>query len=85
MKRSPSFPTESNHSLETRVRHDLMAHPEMEFSSLVVHRIPDGVCLEGVVSTSADRVDVCQLVKEVAGVNSVLNHLVIQEAQPKKG
>lgn len=75
-----------NHSLETRVRHDLMAHPELEFSSLVVHRIPDGVCLEGVVSTTADRHGVCQMVKEVAGVNAVLNHLVMRpDNQPKKG
>ena len=92
MKSSPEFPTTTaslpteNHFLETRVRHDLMAHPEMEFSSLVVHRIPDGLCLEGVVSTTADRHGVCQMVKEVAGVNSVINHLVMRsEIHPKKG
>jgi len=72
--------------LEARIRHDLMARPELEFSSLVVHRIPDGVCLEGVVSTQAQDAEVRQLVREVAGVNEVLNHLVMcPSPQPRKG
>ncbi len=76
------------HSFEARIRHDLMACPELQFSSLVVRRIPDGVCLEGVVSTSEDRLGVCQLVREVAGVTAVLNHLVMcpeAKSQPPKG
>jgi hypothetical protein len=94
MKRSPDIPkTEPpvppvGHSYEARIRHDLMAVPELEFSSLVVHRIPDGICLEGVVSTTSDDVDVCQRVREVAGVNAVLNHLVMRPqtgAKPRKG
>jgi osmotically-inducible protein OsmY len=93
MKSSPNLaaPTKStpppeSHSLEARIRHDLMAVPELRFSSLVVRRIPDGVCLEGVVSTSAEDSKLCQLVREVAGVNAVLNHLVVcPETQPKKG
>jgi hypothetical protein len=94
MKSSPELPkTQSppppqGHSFEARIRHDLMAHPELKFSSLVVHRIPDGICLEGVVSTTTEGVDVCQMVREVAGVNEVLNHLVLRplgSPQPQKG
>ncbi len=101
MKISPEFPETPvveapsatspapGHSFEARIRHDLMACPELEFSSLVVRRIPDGICLEGVVSTAADRHGVCQLVREVAGVNAVLNHLVMcptpAKSQPPKG
>lgn len=93
MKSSPnlvaapkSTPPSEGHSLEARIRHDLMAVPELRFSSLVVHRIPDGVCLVGVVSTAAEESDLRQLVREVAGVNAVLNHLVIcPETQPNKG
>lgn len=94
MKTARELPqTQSNtppegHSFEARIRHDLMALPELEFSSLVVHRIPGGVCLEGVVSTASDDVDVCQVVREVAGVNAVLNHLVMRPqtaAKPRKG
>lgn len=72
------------HSFEARICHDLMARPELEFSSLVVHRTPDGVCLEGVVSTTAEDVDVCRMVREVAGVNAVLNHLVMRPQTGKK-
>lgn len=93
MKSSPDFPITAStsprsegHSLEARIRHDLMAVPELRFSSLVVHRIPDGVCLEGVVNTAADEAGFRQLVREVAGVNEVLNHLVVcPDPQPKKG
>jgi hypothetical protein len=96
MKSSPDIPktkTQTNlppagHSFEARIRHDLMALPELEFSSLVVHRIPDGICLEGVVSTTSQDVDISQMVREVAGVNAVLNHLVMRpatEAKPAKG
>lgn len=94
MKSSPDLPEAQTiplthgHSFEARIRHDLMAHPELKFSSLVVHRIPDGVCLEGVVTSSSDAVDVCQTVRDVAGVNAVLNHLVMcpnPGKQPRKG
>jgi hypothetical protein len=94
MKSSPEIPKSqtnlppSGHSFEARIRHDLMALPELQFSSLVVHRIPNGICLEGVVSTASDDVDVCQMVREVAGVNAVLNHLVMRpqpSAKPRKG
>jgi hypothetical protein len=81
-------PPPVGHSFEARIRHDLMARPELEFSSLVVHRIPDGICLEGVVTTTTEGADLCQMVREVAGVNAVINHLVMcpQTAlQPKKG
>ena len=94
MKSSPNLPETQTgpltqgHSFEARIRHDLMAHPELVFSSLVVHRIPGGVCLEGVVTSRSDAVDVCQTVRKVAGVNAVLNHLVMCPCpgkQPKKG
>ncbi len=94
MKSSPEKPKTQTpilpqgHSFEAQIRRDLMAVPELEFSSLVVHRTPDGICLEGVVSTSAEDLDVCQMVREVAGVNAVLNHLVMRpqpSAKPRKG
>ena len=94
MKSSPELPKTQaaplaqGHSFEARVRHDLMARPELAFSSLVVHRIPDGICVEGVVTSTTEGVDVNQMVREVAGVNSVLNHLVmcpLSALQPRKG
>ena len=66
------------HQIEQSVRRQLLAHPEFRFSSLVIRRIKDGVCLEGVVETDDESADVCRLARSVAGVNSVLNHLVVQ-------
>ena len=71
---SPKLP----HQIEQSVRRQLLAHPEFRFSSLVIRRIEDGVCLEGVVETDDDCADVCGLARNVAGVNSVLNHLVVR-------
>lgn len=66
------------HRLEQAVQRHLLSHPELRFSSLVIRRIPNGVCLEGVLETSAN-LDVCNLARSVAGVNQVLNHLVVRQ------
>jgi hypothetical protein len=76
------------HDLEQAVRRELSAQPELCFSSLVIHRIPDGVCLEGVLEIEDDCPDVDRLVRRVAGVEHVLNHLVVKRpghTPPAKG
>ncbi len=65
------------HSVERQVQRKLLAHPRLRFSSLVVRRMPNGICLEGVI-TSTDGSDVCQLARQVEGVNQVLNHLLVR-------
>jgi hypothetical protein len=67
------------HRLEKAVQRRLLAHPDLRFSSLVIRRIPKGVCLEGVLENDAD-LDVCHLARSVAGVDEVLNHLVVRRA-----
>jgi len=67
----------SPHRLEHAVQRRLLSHPELRFSSLVIRRIPNGVCLEGVVESSGD-LDVGNLARTVAGVDEVLNHLVVR-------
>ncbi len=79
------------HRIEEDVQRELLGQLELRFSSLVVRRVPGGVCLEGVLE--ADDVDaasssVCGLARRVAGVQEVLNHLVIRHASsdvPAKG
>jgi hypothetical protein len=44
---------------------------------LVIRRIPNGVCLEGVLESEGDP-DVSGVARSVAGVNEVLNHLVVR-------
>jgi hypothetical protein len=66
------------HRLEQTVQRYLLSHPDLRFSTLVIRRIPNGVCLEGVLESSAN-LDICGLARSVAGVNEVLNHLVVRQ------
>jgi hypothetical protein len=66
------------HGLEKAVHRRLRAQPGLRFASLVIRRIPNGVCLEGVLESDADQ-DVCNLARSVAGVDEVLNHLVVRQ------
>jgi osmotically-inducible protein OsmY len=69
---------EAPHRLEHAVKRHLLSHPELRFSSLVIRRIPNGVCLEGVLEHSAN-LDICHLARSIAGVKEVLNHLVVRQ------
>ena len=79
------------HRIEEDVQRELLGQPELRFSSLVVRRVPGGVCLEGVLEAAdvdAASSCVCGLARQVAGVQEVLNHLVIRQASsdlPAKG
>ena len=64
------------HQLEQEVRHRLMAEPSLNFTSLVVRRVRDGLCLEGVLEAD-DSDDVSKLVSQICGAIPVLNHLVV--------
>jgi hypothetical protein len=69
---------EAPHRLEHAVQRHLLAHPQLRFSTLVIRRIPNGVCLEGVLEGGAN-FDVCGLARSISGVNKVLNHLVVRQ------
>lgn len=64
------------HGLEHQVRRELLSNPHLSFSSLVIHRVKDGVCLEGVLEVDGSNIDVCEVTRGVAGVDQVLNRLV---------
>ena len=82
---------DGRHQIEEDVQRELLAEPKLRFSSLVVRRVPDGVCLEGVLE--ADDAEsatscACGLARRVAGVREVLNHLVVCQGDcdpPAKG
>ncbi len=63
------------HQIELDVQRALLAHPGLRFASLVVRRIDNGVCLQGVVD--ADSPDVCHIAQRISGVRQVLNHLLV--------
>ena len=79
------------HRIEEKVQRELLGQAGLQFSSLVVRRVANGVCLEGVLE--ADDADgaslsISGLARRVAGVQEVLNHLVVHQANgnvPSKG
>jgi osmotically-inducible protein OsmY len=74
------MPTARPHSVERQVQRKLLAQPNLQFSSLVVRRMPDGVCIEGVLD-STDGSDVTNLARQVAGVQNVVNRLLVRSAE----
>jgi hypothetical protein len=70
-------PDESTHRLETDVRRALLTEEGLDIASLVVRRLQDGICLEGVIRITGDDVDVCRAVRQLDGVGTVLNHLLV--------
>lgn|GEM_PF-1531004 len=72
------------HCLEQEVLRHLCSQPGLKFSSLVVHRIPAGVCLEGSLQSTCGCDDISRLALQVAGVNDVLNRLLLLPQQPEE-
>lgn len=76
------------HRLEQDVANQLMSEPGLNFTSLVVRRMRDGLCLEGVLEIDDDDEDnVTSIVRRICGATEVLNHLVVHRAHelPRKG
>lgn len=73
------------HAVELDVRRELLAHEEWNFHSLVVHRMKDGICLQGVIESDSPETksDVCDLVRRLTGLTSVLDQLVVQKQSPQ--
>lgn len=66
------------HALEAQVHRELLADTHLDFSSLVIRRIPNGVCLQGVVEIDQPEADVSSSAMRVRGVGSVQNRLVVR-------
>lgn len=76
------------HQIEQEVQRELLSQPSLRFASLVVRRIDNGVCLQGVLEADDDLPpDVCHIARRVSGVRQVLNRLVIAPRRelPVKG
>ena len=64
----------------------LMETDGLHFSSLVIRRLDDGViCLKGSVRIDFDRPDIENVASEIPGIDSVVNHLVVQTQLPATG
>ena len=83
---SDSFSSLSPHHVEQEVQRELLSDPRLKFASLVIRRLDNGVCLQGVLEAGEDAPDVCSVAQRVAGVEHVLNRLVVtpmREVPPK--
>lgn len=70
------------HGVEKDVQRELLAEPQLHFSSLVIHRVPNGVCIEGVVAADADSPDISRVARRVAGVETVIDRVLITQSRP---
>ena len=66
------------HVTELQVRQHLLDQNDLTFSSLVVRRMNNGVCLQGVVESCDDEPDFARLVREVAAVEKVVSQIVVR-------
>ena len=64
------------HALECEIHRRLSTHPGLRLDSLVVHRTPSGVCLEGRVEMLEEEVDVRELLTDIDGIGEVINRLM---------
>ena len=77
-KSSPMESTpRTTRQLETEVRNALSAADGVDIGGLVVRRLSNGICLEGVIRVSSDDFDVCSAVREIDGVGEIVNHLIV--------
>ena len=67
--------TGSPHSLESQVHRELTTVEGMKISSLVIRRIEDGVCLEGIMEVDAPE-SATKAALRIAGVGRVQNNLL---------
>lgn len=79
------FPPCDPHEVEGLIRSALLARPDAHFTSLVVRRTDKGVCLQGLmqVADPDDVPDIAAIVRRVSGVDTVLNQLLVQTAEPQ--
>ena len=66
----------SGHDIEAEVRRELLAVKGVSIASLVVRRIPNGVCLQGILLREDDSMDLCEIIRRIPGIAEVQNHTV---------
>ena len=67
--------TSDGHSLEVKIQRWLLQHPGLAFASLVVRRIPEGICIEGVLESDEGSPDLCVMLGHLPGVRRVINNI----------
>jgi len=65
------------HQTECEVTKVLQNHPALRFTRLSVHQCgKDAICLEGYLETNDGNLDLCELVRGIHGIKTVVNHVL---------
>jgi osmotically-inducible protein OsmY len=72
------------HQVEQAVQRELLSHPQLHFTTLVVRRTQNGVCLEGYLEAGDNCPDVGGIARTIAGVDEVINHLMVKRPEAAK-
>jgi len=67
-----------SHDFERDIQRRLLETPGLHFSSLVIHRTDSGICVQGVLETSDAELDVGKVVRDVSGVENVVNQVLVR-------
>lgn len=67
------------HEVEFEVQRRLQQHPHITIHSLVVRRLPAGVCLEGRIEVSQDGLNLRELLRGIPGLVECVDHLVVSQ------
>jgi hypothetical protein len=77
------------HEVERVLTQRLQAHPSLRFTRLSVHQCShDSVCLEGFMESNDDNIDLCDVIRGIHGINSIVNRVIIAHPErpvPRKG
>lgn len=65
------------------IRRQLLAEEGLTFSSLVVRRVADCICLEGVLEIDTDDIDVDAAALRIAAGTSLRNQLIVRNADSR--
>lgn len=68
---------QSPHYVEQEVRRCLTHDFPEKICSLVVRRIDDGICLQGMIESADKASDACSMAESVPGVGRVINRLIV--------
>jgi len=68
-----------SHDYERQIQRKLLDTPGLHFSSLVIRRLDHGICVQGVLETSGPHLDLARIVREISGVDLVLDQVVVRD------
>lgn len=68
------------HEVEFEVHRRLQQHPHITVHSLVVRRLPAGVCLEGRIEVGQAGLNLRELLRDIPGLVECVDHLVVSQS-----